>query len=463
MTISRSSWLIVAVVGIALIIRVLGAVASFDRPLSFDPQDYDRTARSIVATGGYPEAVTPRGGPSAIRPPAYPMLLAGVYALSGHIQKPAPSSRYFAPGYRPPAKQVNAGLVLQALLGTVAVVLTGLVALMLWGRRSGLWTLAIGAVYLPLILIGFQLYSEPLFIVWEMAAVVCALRVSSSHGTRKSWALAAGLMLGLAWLTRSNGFLLIPPVLALVWVGRPRFSRRALALPALTLLATLLTVAPWTVRNANTMHAFVPVSDTGGYTTAGTYNNTSRTDDTYLGGWIPAQDDPVDRRLILASKGELDEGRRLEQAARQVIEAHPFYVVQVALCNTARLFYVGPVCGDSASSVTGSYRVEDGVGRAVALLTILQFVAVAAVALVGLATRAKRPTPWAVWAVPVFLATTVLVLSGDRFRAPIDPFIVLAAGAGAGHARDRYRRREPNRRALEPSGCHDEPREGRVR
>src|SRR5436305_5008460 len=242
---SRTSWLALTVIVMAMILRVAGAAASFDRPLSFDPQEYDRIARSIVASGGYPEAVPPRGGPSAFRPPAYPVLLAGLYDLTGHIQKPLPFVKYFAPGYRPPAKQVNAALVLQALLGTLAVVLTGLVAFMLWGGRASLWTMAVFAVYLPLILIGFQLYSEPLFIVWEMAAVVCALHARSSPVGRKRWAVGAGLMVGLAWLTRSNGFLLIPPVVALVWVDRPRRSRRALGLPALTLLATLLTIAPW--------------------------------------------------------------------------------------------------------------------------------------------------------------------------------------------------------------------------
>src|SRR5205085_10740758 len=139
----------------------------------------------------------------------------------------------------------------------------------------------------------------------------------------------------------------------------------------LTLLATLLTIAPWPFRNAETMHAFVPVSDETGYTLAGTYNDTARRDGNYLGGWIPAQNDPLDNRLILASSGELDAGHRLQKAARQVIEAHPVYVVQAALCNTARLVYLGLVCGDSTWGVTASYRIEDGVSRTIAWVTVV--------------------------------------------------------------------------------------------
>ena len=260
-----------------------------------------------MATGGFPEAVVVRGGPSALRPPAFPGLLAATYELTGHVNKPPPFRQYFAPGYVPQARQVNAGRIVQALVGTLTVMLTGLVGYLLWGRRIGLWALAISALYLPLILLGFTLYSEPLFIACEMAALACLLRLRSSDSVRKRWAIAAGVMVGFAWLTRSNDFVLVLPMVLLSWTDRPRFSRRALVLPALAVLATLVTVAPWTIRNANVMHAFVPVSDNSGYILAGTYNETARTDP-HFRGWRPAQEDPADNRLIISSAGSTSHG-----------------------------------------------------------------------------------------------------------------------------------------------------------
>src|SRR4051794_25163504 len=73
-----------AIVLVALAVR-LGAIAATPHiVLASDPADYARHASSISAGHGYPSsAVVRAGGATAIRPPAYPYLLAGVYKVSG--------------------------------------------------------------------------------------------------------------------------------------------------------------------------------------------------------------------------------------------------------------------------------------------------------------------------------------------------------------------------------------------
>src|SRR5260221_9264591 len=48
-----------------------------------DPADYVRHAVSIAHGHGFAPTLLPQGGPSAVRPPAYPYFLGGVFFLSG--------------------------------------------------------------------------------------------------------------------------------------------------------------------------------------------------------------------------------------------------------------------------------------------------------------------------------------------------------------------------------------------
>ena len=53
------------------------------------------------------------------------------------------------------------------------------------------------------------------------------------------------------------------------------------------------------------------MSDTGGYTLAGTYNQSAHDDSQFRGGWRPAQLDPEHGRLARTTSGELDQSRVL--------------------------------------------------------------------------------------------------------------------------------------------------------
>ncbi|HEX2234341.1 MAG TPA: glycosyltransferase family 39 protein [Thermoleophilaceae bacterium] len=427
------------IVVLALVVRLVAAVAVFDDPLAFDPRDYDRYARSIATGDGYPEAFAPYQGPTAYRPPAFPVVLGAVYAVRGGADPPPDWSVYLR-GHQPDQRQVNAGRIAQALLGTAAVAMVGLVAFQLFGARVALLSLGLGAVYPPFVIVGLSLFSEPLFILLVLAAVAAALRARAGPTRVLRWAAVSGAFAGLAWLTRSNGFVVLPALCLLVWTVRPRLSRTALAAPAVLLGAVALVVGPWTVRNAVTLDAFIPVSSEGGYTLAGTYNDTSRNSDTYPAGWIPAERDLDNARIMRTLR---DDGELSSEMMRQSLEYigdHPAYVGKVAYCNTMRMIYLERLgCGESGFG-RANFIHETRIGDGVIALAIVSFAALALLALGGAATRAARAAPLSLWLVPLSLATVVLVVSGNRLRAPIEPFMIMLAALALARLTGRFRR-----------------------
>ena len=77
--------------------------------------------------------------------------------------------------------------------------------------------LALGAVYIPLILVGQSVMSEPLFVLCMLGAVAAALK---RGGYR--WAVLAGVLAGLAILGRANAVILLAPLAFAVWKRRAR-------------------------------------------------------------------------------------------------------------------------------------------------------------------------------------------------------------------------------------------------
>lgn len=413
----KAVWVLLA---LALVLRLALLVATWDAPLTADPADYDRHARSIASGQGYPESeVAPAGGPTAVRPPGYPYLLGLTYAVTG--------------------QGANGGRLLQSLLGTGDVALIGLLGWRLWGRRVGVASLGLAAVFPPLIVAGASLFTEPLFLVFMLGALLAVLQYRALGQLR--WTLAGGTLLGLAVLTRENGLALVIPLALGVWTHTPRLSWRALAPTAVLLATAALVVAPWTVRNALAFDEFVPVTTTAGYTLAGTYSDTSRTDRARPAGWRPASLDPAYVRLLeLGPGGEAEVSDRFMSAVADYVRRHPVYVPTVAYKNTLRLLHLDGTT-TARLTITGAY----GLDPRFAVPAVIGSYAVFALGLAGAFTRAARHTPLFFWLTPILLfASVVLVRSLTRFRLPVDPFLILLAALGlvaAWAAMDRRRHR----------------------
>jgi hypothetical protein len=229
--------------------------------------------------------------------------------------------------------------------------------------------------------------------------------------------LAAGVLAGLAILGRANALIVLAPLAWAVWRG-PR--------PAVILIAAaLLTVAPWTIRNAIVLDHFVPVSTQLGSALAGTYNRDAMHDRRDPASWRSLKRvrdyQPIFRHVRTTNEAVLE--RQLRTASEHFIRAHPAYVLTVAYWATRRMIDLAGIHWSVHTASTIS------ITRGWAIAGVICFWAFAALAILGAFTqRARAAPPW-LWAVPLlmFLGVVFLVVETPRYRSAIDPFIVLLA------------------------------------
>ena len=166
---------------------------------------------------------------SASHPPLYPLVLSLGSLLGGT-------------GYQ-------AHRAFGVLLGAAGIVLMGLLGRRIGGPRVGLVAAALTTVYPVFVAADGALLAETLFTPVLAGTLLVAYRVRDEGSAR--WAAALGALVALCALTRSESLLLMP-LLALPAVWRPRPGRCAAARAAL--VAFVVVMAPWTIRNVHAFH-----------------------------------------------------------------------------------------------------------------------------------------------------------------------------------------------------------------
>src|SRR4051794_10581588 len=397
---ARSARLLLVPVALTgLVIRGGALWATPDYRPHHDDRSYLVDALALVHRHAYPVFRAGRARvPTAYRAPGFPLFLAIAHQALGN--------------------GLLGARIAQVLVGVAIVVLVGVVALQLWGPRTALTAAALAAVSPVLVLFDATLISEPLFAALLLGALSCGLAARGSRDRTGGaparavlgWAVGAGALDGLAALTRPEGLAL---ALAVALVTGTR--RAALVV----VLVAALCVAPWTIRNAAALHAFVPVSTETGNTLAGTYNPISLRD----GRWR----DPRAYHLytpVRAANRDSEAGtdRALTRAGVAVIAAPPSSPLRVAAHNVTRLAGVAPTSFSRLSLASVSLPP----GPAVALRAGLLVTTV--LGLAGAATAAARRAPPGVWVAAALVALVALLVNAEqRFAVPLQPFLVLFA------------------------------------
>lgn len=386
----------------ALALRVAFVVAQPGfRPFA-DAASFDQTAVAVASQGSYPPTtIAPSGGPTALRPPGYPYLLAALYAATGTEHS---SARF------------RLGRLLGAVISTGIVGLVGLIAFLLWASWPPTWAaMVLAAVYPPLVTLGVSMLSEPLFTLLLLGAVAAVLMARRSDRPTR-WAILAGALAGLAILTRTNGIIVLVPLAAgLLW------PRRGPAAAAALVVSALLVLVPWAVRDAVAFHRFVPLSTQTGFTAAGTYNSVSYA---HEARWIVPTMPPYNR-LRAPHETEAQIELKFRSAVLRFIRRHPGYVLRVGYYNLGRLLELeGPGFERGAAAENGlSFTVSD--------IDVYSFYALAALSLLALLRGGLRRAPAFVWGVPLALVLSLIfVLAYMRYRFPIDPFLILLVAGG---------------------------------
>jgi 4-amino-4-deoxy-L-arabinose transferase-like glycosyltransferase len=236
---SRGFWLqtlVIAALGTA--ISILAYIYTRPPVLRFDENYYFPLAEGI-ASGVYRDGYI-------IRPPLYPLLLAGIFKLVGT-------------GF-------GAVLLVESILR--GAVIAGVAFL---GKRyvtpfAGLAGAFLLAVYPALIWTYTRFLTEILYIPLFLVSFFLLEKAVKSE--RSSDMAVAGIFSGLATLARSTS-LLFTLVIAVWLVFRKsqsgRFSRRNFGSAALLVVMLLVTISPWTIRNAVVHKAFIPVDNAAAF------------------------------------------------------------------------------------------------------------------------------------------------------------------------------------------------------
>jgi len=409
---------------VALVVRLACVAATPAYAPSGDPADYDRHAISLSQTGAFaPTAQAEPGGASALRPPLYPLVLAGTYEATGARWTPA--------------------RLLGVLLGTLAVGLLFLLADVVFGRSIAKWTGGLAAMYPPLTWLPAGLSAENLFIPLALAALLALVRLRATGSLR--WAAGAGLLIGLAALTRSNGLVLLVPALLAIFAGRDGAARtlRERRLPAAgaLLAALVVTLVPWTVRNASEFGRLLPLGTQSGYTIAGQYNPVAAQRDDFEAMWrVPETVPHFEGLFRRPGVDEADLDAQLRSLGFDYALDHPGYVLRVVVLNAQRMFDLGP---NFAFSRTVSYD-EMGIprpqhGQVSGWVRLVLLLAIAGAIVLW---RRRRLGPLWLWSAPLLLfASVVGLLAAPRYRTPVDPFLLLLAGAALSATWGRIRHR----------------------
>lgn len=287
------------------------------------------------------------------------------------------------------------------------------------GSAVGLFAAFLVAVYPPFIHTTGELMSEPPAMLTLPAAILAFLWAGERRST---WAwLAPGFLFGLTAMFRPE-YLLVGAafvVLAAIRVWREHEWRLGLAGAAMLLVAIVLPILPWTIRNVVVLDRLVPISTGGGKAL-------------YVGTFLPADGEYQRVKAILVKRYEhrdlapdsealnkINPTPLFDEVAAEETREHPGLSRDEALGKLGKenfskyfgedpLGYLGMTArkvGRMWSSGVGE-AMDTGAGRAVQVLLVLLGIA-------GLAVLALRRRWWELVALatPIVLVTLVGAVS----------------------------------------------------
>ena len=320
---------------------------------------------------------------------------------------------------------MKAVLWAQVVLGALLVPAVGRAGALAFGRRAGLLAAGATAFYPELVWYPAHYWSETAFLLllwWAIERTLVA-DASRSRGT----AVAAGLLWGLATLTREIALYLVPFVA--LWLLRPQATAGGQGRPrklqdltpslltaAALVLAAALTVVPWTIRNALVFRAFIPVSTMGGLNLW--QGNTTLTH--------------LQIYEVLATKGgPVEQDRHCRAMARKAIaERQPAWILEKLRSEMPEFWKAGSEVLDHLVGRKACGPLPASTLVPIELLLVLPYVLVLALFLVGLV---RLRFSGAAWLLLLLLAAYngahVVAYATTRFRLPVMPVVFMVAAA----------------------------------
>ena len=337
-------------------------------------------------------------------------------------------------------------------IGSGTCVLIYLFAKDLFGRWIALLAGIFAAIYPELYIYDGWLYTESLYTFLLLAfcyGVYSLLRTrwmsdqvrdkSSLYDIRlqrsslRSRWIWCGVLLGLLSLTRPNGLFMLG--LFIFWVGimgwiKVLAWRDAAKGIAVVSLIGLGIIAPWTIRNYNVSHTFIPVATGDGTVLLGAYNDKILTAQGYLGLWI----DPLKSRPDVAKPFPLSTCDAPCEVAREDayrhaailwIQGHLGIMPQLLEMHLLNMWQPDT---HEADLPTDRFPHQPSSQLVLSMMKTFPIPVFVLAALGLVATLRKWRELLLIYLVILMTIGECLVFYGSpRFRAPIEPMLILLA------------------------------------
>ena len=376
---------VTAIAAIAVALRLVWCLTLPNSFLWGDESEYSATASHFLDRGFYSvDGIHP----TAYRAPGQVLFMAVLYAFNGGSPLPV--------------------RICQSLLWGVAVWLAFRVALEMGAaRRAALWTAAAVAFYPAYIYAAGVMFPMTLFTLALLAGTLGLMRAYNGAGV--SVAALAGAALGVGTLTIP--YLLPTILLTPFWLGRTRW-REALAAVAVALVV----IAPWPLRNWVAMGA--PVMGTQQWLNVWYGNNASAT--ATSGSNLFVQPQALGDRYILTRPGdEVAAERLVRDDALRYIREHPARTAWLWCLKAVNFFRLWP------QPLTHNAHT----GWPAKLLGAISFGPVLLLAVIGWwrgVLDRRRAAIVAIY-LATFTAVAAVTISKDRFRMPLDVYLMIFA------------------------------------
>lgn len=398
---------------VGLAIRIASVLVRPHLPAGGDPLEYVGQANLLVDGKGWIDPIWYMHNHSMIQtaklPPLFTMLMA-LCSLTG-------------------LKSFFAHRIWSAILGSTAVPVAGMLAREICGRRFdgrkiGVLAAAVVAVYPNMWLSDGLVMSETISPIMVMLVVWAGYRMLRDPTPRRTAVL--GLAIGFAALARDEMVLFaLLVLLPIVILARDRDARQKLKLVGLGAACIVVVIAPWVGFNLSRFSHPVFISDRFGLTLASANCEASWYGD-LRGYWsMPCS--------LRAASGVHGDESELDAAAQKVgarfIRHHLGGLPAIEAVRLGRTF--------------GLYRPVQQINldafaerrpRPWALVGLWMYYGLAAGAVAGAVVLKRRGVPlFPVVAVALDVVFAVVVTYGQtRFRATLEPFLVILTAVAAG-------------------------------
>ncbi len=403
---------------VAFIIRLLYVIriVTLNALPTGDGEDYDMIGMNIITGHGfslYPDVLT------SYRPPLYPFFLAGIYFLFGHSYAVV--------------------RIIQALIGALTCIITYFMGKELTNKKIGVLSSLFLAFYPSAIYFSGSIYTEGIFIFLLALGIFYSIKVFKQPSIKNQAIL--GIFIGLTILTRSVLLSFIPFIF--LW-SILIFKPKTIAIKNFLIISffILLTIAPWTVRNYLVHHEFIPITTLGGpsffacnnpFEKEGIWYMPSKLDEwKQMGGGAPpnmalrppspyihGETENDVPKWWWKGLSEVENEKKYYRLGINWIKNHPEEFIKLCRKKLVRLYE-----WETRSAAPTAQRYK--------LINLLSYGLLLPFMVIGIFFSLKEWKKFSLIYLLILQVTlnTILFYGSTRFRAPIDPYLLIFAGIG---------------------------------